>query len=130
MESRFLYLLNEEESGGRLTEGKRTGVAPSGKFLAIFLEDSQRQSDIRTGGLMRIGSSDNLPLGADSPAIAVVMMVVAVSTGLVTAGDIGLVLDSAGGQQRLLVQGVRYRSVGNTQRQTIVAQITRPCRKA
>ena len=101
--SRFLYLLNEEESGRRLTEGKRIGIAPGGKFFAIFLEGSQRQFGIKTGGLMRIGSGDNLPLGTDNPAIAAVMMAVTVSTDPVTAGDKGLVLDSAGDQQRLPV---------------------------
>ncbi len=79
---------------------------------------------------MRIGSGDNLPLGTDNPAIAAVMMAVAVSTDPVTAGDIGLVLDSAGDQQRLPVQGARRRPVGNIQRQIIVVQITRPYRKA
>ncbi len=79
---------------------------------------------------MRIGSGDNLPLGTDNPAITAVMMTVAVGADPVTAGDIGLVLDSAGDQQRLPVQGARRRPVGNIQRQIIVVQITRPYREA
>ncbi len=79
---------------------------------------------------MRIGGGDNLPLGTDNPAITAVMMAVAVGTDPVTAGDIGLVLDSAGDQQRLPVQGARRRPVGHIQRQIIVVKVTRPYRKA
>ena len=58
------------------------------------------------------------------------MMAVAVSANPVTAGDISLVFNRAGDQQRLPVQRARRRPVSDIQRQIIVVLITRPYRKA
>ncbi|KJF79571.1 hypothetical protein UA44_10700 [Klebsiella aerogenes] len=53
---------------------------------------------------MRFGGGDNLSLRADDTAITPIVVAVAIGADAVAAGDVGLVFNSSGDQQRLPVQ--------------------------
>ena len=79
---------------------------------------------------MRLGGGNDLALRIHHPAVAAVVMPVAVGSHAVTAHHVRLVLNCTRYQQRLPVQGARCRPVGNIQRQVVIVAVARPHREA
>ncbi len=79
---------------------------------------------------MRLCGGDDLALRIHHPAVAAIVMPVAVRPHAVAAHHVRLVLNRARHQQRLPVQGARCRPVGNIQRQVVIVAVTRPHREA
>ncbi len=79
---------------------------------------------------MRLGGGDNLALRIHHPAVAAIVMPVAVRPHAVAAHHVRLVLNRARHEQRLPVQGARCRPVGNIQRKVVIVAVTRPHREA
>lgn len=78
---------------------------------------------------MRVGSSDNLALRINHPAVTAIMAAVAIAADAIASRHIRLILNRAGCQQCLPVQRARSRPVGDVQGEVIIVEIARPHRK-
>ena len=103
--------------------------APRSLHWQALLTARAIENQAYVAGCNRVGSSDNLALWINHPAVTAIMAAVAIAADAITPRYIRLILNRAGCQQCLPVQRARCRPVGNVDGEVIIVEIARPHRK-